>query len=82
MPDGLAECNRGEVRVQAAKKGLKHFRVASGNFSAQGAKSKKLSLRLTSRARQYFAANDRMRIRVDHLGRDPERLLQLQKRRG
>lgn len=63
-PKPWAKCNRGKVRVHSAQMGLKRFRVAKGSFSARGGKGKRLSLPLTPAARRYFAANDRMRIRV------------------
>ena len=63
-PKPWAKCNRGKVRVHSAKKGLNRFRVARGSFSARGGRGKRLSLPLTPAARRYFAANNRMRIRV------------------
>ena len=63
-PKAWAACNRGRVLVKAAKRETARFRVARGGFAARGGEGRRLALPLTARARRYFAANDRLRVKI------------------
>ena len=65
-PRGWVACRRGRVRVKGSPSRGRANRsiVASGRFAVAGGESTRVSLPLTPSARRFFAAAERLRVRV------------------
>jgi hypothetical protein len=63
-PPTFAACVDGEVKVTSAK-AKKAFKVAKGTFKKiSGGKTKKVKLKLTKKAKKYFADNKKLAVSV------------------
>jgi len=64
-PAAWEACRKGTIRVKASGKGKGgKFLVAKGRFNLLGGKTKKVNLKLKSRARKYFRHHNGLKVKV------------------